>query len=405
MQGKGAGHLGSPNHIRPKGPTPRNNPRPRILTPPRPISLRAHIEVGDPATVGVPPIAAAVEVSDSPVGGRLLAFAEAWRGASRWQRRVISRGLSWKWLDQPPQLKLPTFRAANPQLTPYVENLLRLKVIKKVPRQKCFQSRMFTVPKQSGELRPILDLKGLNSFIRTPTFTMSNHQTLREILPDDAWLASLDIEDAYLHVPVQPSLQRFLAFSHGDNLFFFQALPFGLTSAPYIFSRLMAYPLQILRNLQVPVLAYLDDWIVWEQSPDKLQEATAITLRTLQNLGFRINWGKSCLLPTQDLTWLGVRWMPHESSLGLTKKFQIKLQGKWSTAQRALHINAKEPVAVVLAVQSPLVPAYASVSLSLDNLTTFFRIRNQGSHKSASKDSQNAPSGTSTTDSVPWRWT
>lgn len=433
------------------------------------------------------------EGSDSQVGGRLLAFQEAWKLSSRWQKNIITNGLSWRWVSLPPPLKVPKFSPIKEKLTPFVEKFLNQGVIVKVPSQKCFQSKLFTVPKSSGSLRPILDLKKLNAFICTPTFKMSNHQSLREILPGQSWMAKLDIQDAYLHIPVKKGLQKFLAFTHGEDLFFFQALPFGLTSAPYIFSRMMAYPLQVLREQDIPVLTYLDDWILWESSPEQLRIAIRRTLDLLKQLGFLINWEKSELIPTQDITWLGVRWLTKTQSFCLPEQFQRKildsidqiksqnqvtlrelealqgilafacqilqygklnahkitriisqvsrgdrdaairlpqgthealewwvkaniststplrspppsmlvwtdasnwgygahtdagneLQGKWSLSQRSLHINAKELLAVLIAISSTMIPEGASVSLSLDNLAAYFVIENQGSNRSS----------------------
>ena len=101
----------------------------------------------------------------------------------------------------------------------------------------------------------------MNTHLSAPKFKMSNHVSLRNLLPRQAWMCTLDIKDAYLHVPIHPRMQKFLAFMWGSKLYFFRALPFGLTSAPYVFTRLMKFPLSILRKQGVNALAYLDDWI------------------------------------------------------------------------------------------------------------------------------------------------
>ena len=66
-----------------------------------------------------------------------------------------------------------------------------------------FLSRIFTVPKEPTGSRLILDVSTLNKYISIPTFTMSNHVTLSQRLVAPAWLASLDLKDAYLHVPTR----------------------------------------------------------------------------------------------------------------------------------------------------------------------------------------------------------
>jgi len=64
----------------------------------------------------------------------------------------------------------------------------------------CHTSRIFTVPKASGGLRLIFDLRSVNSHIKPLSTRFTGHQRLRQILPHGAWMACLDIQDAYLHI-------------------------------------------------------------------------------------------------------------------------------------------------------------------------------------------------------------
>ncbi|KAM4038352.1 uncharacterized protein ACNLHF_016660 [Anomaloglossus baeobatrachus] len=54
------------------------------------------------------------------------------------------------------------------------------------------------------------------------------------------FLASIDIRDAYLHIPIFPAHQRFLRFVVQEQHFQFTALPFGLSTAPRVFTKVMA---------------------------------------------------------------------------------------------------------------------------------------------------------------------
>ena len=241
------------------------------------------------------------------VGARLL-FKKAWSKAPRWIRRTISRGASWHWMQDPPPTKIPVFRTQKHELDLLVARFLSEGAIEKVEVQPCVLSPIFAVPKSSGDLRLILNLTSLNLQIKKVPFKMHIHVTLRKILPKGAYMASLDIKDAYLHVPIAKSFQKYLAFSHGQDLFFFKALPFGLCVAPYIFTRVLEFPLRQLREEGVRVLAYLDDLILW--GPTRLDLLTDLekVLTSLQKFGLIINREKSMLQPVQDIVWLGVRW-------------------------------------------------------------------------------------------------
>ena len=84
----------------------------------------------------------------------------------------------------------------------------------------------------------ILNLKKLNRFIPNRKFKM---ETLSKILPlinHNEWAATIDLSDAYLHVPVAPSSQHLLGFAIGKKTFVYQVLPFGLRSSPRVFTSL-----------------------------------------------------------------------------------------------------------------------------------------------------------------------
>ena len=135
---------------------------------------------------------------------------------------------------------------------------------------------------------------------------MTNHNTLRKLISEAVWGASLDLQDAYLHVPIRKNHHKFMAFCHGHQLYFFKVLPIGLNVAPMIFSKILKHPLSRLHQEGIPVLAYLDDWITWAPNKFILQINLRKILSLLKNLGFLINYKKSLLTPASDITWLGV---------------------------------------------------------------------------------------------------
>ena len=220
----------------------------------------------------------------------------------------VRRGYHWNWKDKPPPLSLPKLSEQRPEVQLEVQKLLDLGAIYEVPVQKCFLSRIFTVPKEPTGTRLILNVSSLNEFILVPPLTMSNHITLSRRLPTPAWLASLDLKDAYLHVPIRQNLHKFLALSCWGKLFFFRALPFGLAPAPWIFSVLMEAVLVYLRQEGIDILGYLDDLVLWNTCKIELSRQIQRTIHLLGRLGLTVNLIKSSPSPTSSLTWLGVIW-------------------------------------------------------------------------------------------------
>lgn len=73
------------------------------------------------------------------------------------------------------------------------------------------------------------------------------------------WMAFLDLKDAYWHVPIHPRFRRFLAFQAGSETWQFTRLPFGLSIAPRVFTRLSMVVAQQMAEKGIKCLMYLDD--------------------------------------------------------------------------------------------------------------------------------------------------
>ncbi|MEL6802184.1 MAG: reverse transcriptase domain-containing protein [Bacteroidota bacterium] len=195
-----------------------------------------------------------------------------------------------------------------PDVQAQVQRLLDLGAIYEVEQQPCFLSRIFVVPKVPSGWRLILDVSALNEFIVIPSFKMSNHYSLKQALAPPAWLSSLDLKDAYLHVPIRQNLHKFLALSCWGKLFFFRALPFGLATAPWLFTMLMESVLNSLRKEGLNILGYIDDLVLWNPCSSELRLQTSRTIEVLRNLGLTVNLEKSCPSPVSSLSWLGIVW-------------------------------------------------------------------------------------------------
>ena len=77
---------------------------------------------------------------------------------------------------------------------------------------------------------------------------------------------SLDLKDAYLQVPMHPESRKFLRFMVGGKVYQFKVLCFGLSTAPQVFTRVMAPVSAILHRTGVRLRHYLDDWLIQASS-------------------------------------------------------------------------------------------------------------------------------------------
>ena len=143
-------------------------------------------------------------------------------------------------------------------------------------------------------------------------------------------MASLDIQDAYLHIPLHPSAKKFLCFKAGDLLYEFNCLPFGLNIAPLVFTSVLKVLIQKLRIANINILAYLDDLILWESNPQRCEQAVKATVNLLQDHGFLIHHTKSAPIPSQQVEWLGFHWDSVSHTAALTSRNARKIQDQSS---------------------------------------------------------------------------
>ena len=120
-------------------------------------------------------------------------------------------------------------------------------------------------------------------------------------------LAKADLQEAYRAVPVHPSDQRLLAVRWKGSTFVDRVLPFGLRSAPKIFSAIIDAMMWILHERGVKrALHYLDDFlIVGRPNSRECHIALATTLSICEALGFPVAPDKT-EGPTTSLVFLGI---------------------------------------------------------------------------------------------------
>ena len=112
-------------------------------------------------------------------------------------------------------------------------------------------------------------------------------------------MVAIDLKDAYYHIPVGKDLQKFLQFQWKGTVYRFRCMPFGITSAPRIFTKVMKLVLSKIRSMGIRIVGYIDDLLMMAQSKEECYKHLWDTLVILTRLGWTINWEKSRLTPSQ----------------------------------------------------------------------------------------------------------
>ena len=168
-----------------------------------------------------------------------------------------------------------------------------------------FLSNIFLVPKKTGDVRPVINLKPLNVFVQKIHFKMENINTaLHTIAPGD-YLVSLDLKDAYFSIPIFKPHRKFLRFKWSDQTYKFTCLPFGYSLAPTVFTKVLKSVISYLRANGYKIVIFLDDILLIGSSVEECLSQLSSLRVLLESLGFVINVNKSQLIPVTRILYLG----------------------------------------------------------------------------------------------------
>ncbi|KAM9975456.1 hypothetical protein ACTFIW_013337 [Dictyostelium discoideum] len=254
----------------------------------------------------------------NPVGGHLFHPQTSLEriGSSK----LLSRGR--KWIKSPFSSKLQAdakpnsvFNSRGSEIGLHHKGSTRL-VIRRCHRtstsKPLFKARFLlqrvSVPKPGTTLhRPVLDLKRLNTYINNQSFKMEGIKNLPSMVKQGYYMVKLDIKKAYLHVLVDPQYRDLFRFVWKGSHYRWKTMPFGLSTAPRIFTMLLRPVLRMLRDINVSVIAYLDYLLILGSTKEEYLSNLKKTMDLLVKLGLKLNIEKSVLEPTQSITFLGLQ--------------------------------------------------------------------------------------------------
>ena len=168
-----------------------------------------------------------------------------------------------------------------------------------------FYSQLFVVPKKDGGHRPIINLKKLNQFVKPQHFKMESINMLKDILKRGDYMTKVDLKDAYFMVPLRDKHRNLTRFTWKGSTFQFNCLPFGLSSAPWVFTKITRPIMTVLRSMGLRTIMYIDDILILAESETQAREHTAALIFLLENVGMVINHPKSQTTPSQVIEFLG----------------------------------------------------------------------------------------------------
>ena len=181
-----------------------------------------------------------------------------------------------------------------------VEELVKKKLV--VPADGAWSSPVVLVRKKDNNWRLCVDYRQLNAVTRKDAYPLPRIDDSLDALAGSVYFSTLDLLSGYWQVPMDEDAQEKSAFVTRGGLWKWKVLPFGLTSAPATFERLME---QVLKGLQwKSLLLYLDDIIVFSADFETHLARLKVVLERFKGANLKLKPSK-CELLQKEVKFLG----------------------------------------------------------------------------------------------------
>jgi hypothetical protein len=216
--------------------------------------------------------------------------------------------------------------------------MLEKDAIKRVTREYasmpgCYTSKVFAITKQDGGFCMISNMKPLNKGLNPTKFKMEGIKEALALLHPRFFMAKIDIKDVYLQVPIYKPHRDLLLIHWRSKYYRFKVLPFGISIALHVFTKIMIVAFCPLALDKVTKIAHIDDILLIANTREELQRVTAAAVAHLEKLRFLLNEKKCVLTPAEIAEFLGFLFCTQTMTISLLDKKQLKLQQRckqWS---------------------------------------------------------------------------
>ena len=222
--------------------------------------------------------------------------------ANDWVMDLIQHGYSIPFHSEPPPSFLPNNLSARKNMDfvrTEVRNLEKSGVVHFVSERPHTVSPLTVASNTAGKLRLCLDVsRSVNNYITVPKVVLADLTVALEATEPGDWQAVYDLSSAYHHIKVLEAHTKFLgaAFENEDGslqYFIFKFLPFGISSAVHVMTKVMKPFCAFLASQGIRHTIYLDDGRVCSPSKTQSVNHLAQILHFLRQAGWIVALKKS----------------------------------------------------------------------------------------------------------------
>ncbi len=228
------------------------------------------------------------------------------------------------------------------------------------PSSSPYSSPMIVIPKKDGTHRCVIDYRRLNQSLVKDSYPLPRIEDIFATLGTAKYFSTLDLKSGYHQISVHPNDREKTAFCTRTGLYEFQVLPFGISSAPAIFQRMIA---KVLHGIEGKFsMAYLDDILIYSETFELHLEHIKEVFARIKNANLSLN-KKKCHFVKSEIEYLG---------------HIVTAEGIKPNPEKVRAIQTLEPPTTVKGIRSFIgmvgyyrsyVPQFSAISRPLTKLT------------------------------------
>ena len=221
---------------------------------------------------------------------------------------IIENGYKISFFETPEKAHLPNNKSSLKNVKfvlGSISEMLKIGSIKEVKASPKVINPLSVSKNSAGKKRLILDLRYINEHLYKDKIKFDDWKCFENCLEHtDGYTFKFDLKSGYHHVDMFEEHQTYLGFSWKINnilkSFAFIVLPFGLSTAPFVFTKVVRPLVKYWRFNSIKIACFLDDGLGIDNTFGKALGKSTFVSNSLTWAGFIFSSDKSVWQPTNS---------------------------------------------------------------------------------------------------------
>ena len=182
---------------------------------------------------------------------------------------IIKEGYQLPLSGIPPQSCLKNNKSAREHpifVSTEIEKLVQSGIVQKLEKIPTVVNPLTVAESAAGKLRLVLDVRTVNPLINVPHCKFEDLKVASNYFTKGCFMITFDLKSGYHHVDIHPAYHQYLGFAWENVYYTYVSLPFGVSSAGIVFTKILKELVKRWRSQSIPCVVYLDDGLIIAKS-------------------------------------------------------------------------------------------------------------------------------------------